>query len=195
MQNAERELAAGELPVGIAAPPQHQRQTWWERAAFRLAVASCMVLTLFTVAEIVARPVGVQVYVGSEYNGILMGWLIFLAWPAVTRSRQHLIVDFFVGMMSRRVKLGIEWLTSLLMLIYLAALIYFSTKLALANWHNGVRTQGILRTPIAYPQIAMLVGLLLTWITQVALFLRDSRNFFTRGPLPEPESTGVGSAL
>lgn len=163
------------------------RFAWFERAAFWVAMASCILLLLFTLAEIVARPLGVQVYVGGEYNGMLMGWLIFFALPVVTRSRQHLIVDFFQGMMGSRGKAIINWLGALLMAIYVAALLYFCAKLALASWNNNIRTQGILRTPIFYPQLGMVVGLTLMWISSLFVLIGETRGLARpRAPESQP---------
>lgn len=163
------------------------RFAWFERAAFWVAMASCILLLLFTLAEIAARPLGIQVYVGGEYNGMLMGWLIFLALPVVTRARQHLIVDFFHGMMGPRGKAIVNWLGALLMAVYIAALLYFCTKLAIASWNGSIRTQGILRTPIFYPQLGMVVGLGLMWISSLLVLVHETRTlgrFQAKEPSP-----------
>jgi TRAP-type C4-dicarboxylate transport system permease small subunit len=61
------------------------------------------------------------------------------------------------------------------MVIYVAALLYFCTKLAVASWNNSIRTQGILRTPIFYPQLGMVVGLALMWISSLLVLVNESR--------------------
>lgn len=161
------------------------RFAWFERAAFWVAMASCILLLLFTLAEIAARPLAVQVYVGGEYNGMLMGWLIFFALPVVTRARQHLIVDVFHGMMGARGKAIINWLGALLMVIYVAALLYFCSKLTIASWNNNIRTQGILRTPIVYPQVGMVIGLALMWISALLVLVSETRALAR----PKPEAS------
>lgn len=159
-----------------------RRFAWFERAAFWVAMASCVFLLLFTLAEIVARPLGVQVYVGSEYNGMLLGWLIFFALPVVTRARQHLIVDFFHTMMGVRGKRAIDWIAALLMVVYVAALLYFCCKLTLASWNDGIKTQGLLRTPVVYPQIGMILGLGMMWLSALLTLVEQSRLLFGAGP-------------
>lgn len=154
------------------------RFAWFERAAFWVAMASCLLLLLFTLAEIAARPLGVQIYVGGEYNGMLMGWLIFFALPVVTRSRQHLIVDFFHTMMGPRAKALVSWVGALLMAVYVAALLYFCAKLALQSWNSNIRTQGILRTPVFWPQAGMVLGLVLMWFSSLVVFLGETRALF-----------------
>jgi len=158
------------------------RFAWFERAAFWVAMASCLLLLAFTLGEIAARPLGIQIYVGGEYNGMLMGWLIFFALPVVTRARQHLIVDVFHGMLGRRGKAAINWLAALLMLVYVGALLYFCTKLAIASWNNSIRTQGILRTPIFYPQLGMVVGLSLMWLSSLLVFVEECRRLLRPSP-------------
>jgi len=166
---------------------QDPRFAWFERAAFWIAMASCILLLLFTLAEIAARPLGVQVYVGGEYNGMLMGWLIFFALPVVTRARQHLIVDVFHAMLGARGKAVVTWLGALLMAVYVAALLYFCTKLAIASWNNNIRTQGILRTPIFYPQLGMVVGLSLMWLSTLLVLVGTTRDFLRpRAKEPRP---------
>ena len=157
------------------------RFAWFERAAFWIAMGSCLLLLLFTLAEIAARPMGVQIYVGGEYNGMLMGWLIFFALPVVTQARQHLIVDFFHTMMGRRAKAVVNWIGALLMVLYVAALLYFCAKLALQSWNNNIRTQGILRTPVFWPQAGMILGLTLMWVSSVVVAVKETRSLFGRG--------------
>ncbi len=152
----------------------------FERASFWIAMTSCILLFLFTMAEIVARPLGVQVYVGSEFGGMVLGWLIFFALPVVTRSRQHLIVDFFQGMMGARTKAIVSWLGSLLMVVYVAALLYFCCKLTLSSWNGKIMTQGVLRTPMVYPQIGMVLGLALMWLSSLLVLVGDTRQLFRR---------------
>ncbi len=154
------------------------RFAWFERASFWIAMASCVLLLLFTLAEIAARPLGIQVYVGGEYNSMLMGWLIFFALPVVTRARQHLVVDFFNAMLGHRGRAVISWLGALIMVIYVAALLYFCAKLTLQSWNNNIRTQGILRTPVVWPQLGMVLGLLLMWISSVIVLLGETRDLF-----------------
>lgn len=154
------------------------RFAWFERAAFWIAMASCLLLLLFTLAEIAARPLGVQIYVGGEYNGMLMGWLIFFALPVVTKARQHLIVDFFHTMLGPRAKAAVSWTGALLMAIYVAALLYFCAKLALQSWNSNIRTQGILRTPVFWPQAGMVLGLALMWISSLIVLAGESLALF-----------------
>lgn len=156
------------------------RFAWFERAAFWIAMASCILLLLFTLAEIAARPLGIQVYVGGEYNGMLMGWLIFFALPVVTRARQHLIVDFFHAMLGARGRALVNWIGALLMVVYVAALLYFCAKLTLQSWNNNIRTQGILRTPVVWPQLGMVLGLFLMWVSSVVQLVGETRGLFRR---------------
>lgn len=162
-------------------PVPDPKFNWMERAAFWVAMASCILLTGFTLAEIAARVVGVQFYIAGEFNGMLMAWLIFFALPVVTKARQHLVVDFFLGMMSPRVRQVIGWIGALLMVIYVAALLYFCTKLALASWKNNVRSIGMLRTLVVYPQAGMVLGLTLMWISSVIVLVKESCGLFRRG--------------
>ncbi len=168
-------------------PRRDPKFAWFERAAFWIAMTSCLLLAAFTLAEIAARPLGIQVHVGGEYNGMLMGWLIFFALPVVTRARQHLIVDFFHGMMSPRWRAIVNWLGTLLMVIYVAALLYFCTKLTIASWNNSIKTQGILRTPIVYPQAGMVLGLALMWLSSLLAFIAECRRLFGRAPALEAQ--------
>ena len=166
-------------------PQREPRFAWFERAAFWVSITSCLLLTAFTLAEIAARPLGVQIHVGGEFNGMLMGWLIFFALPVVTRARQHLIVDFFHGMMSPRIRRAVTWLGALLMPLYVAALLYFCSKLAIASWNNSIMTQGVLRTPVVYPQAGMVLGLALMWVSSLLVFIEECRRLFGRAAATE----------
>ena len=109
--------------------------------------------------------------------GDMLG-LIFFALPVVTRARQHLIVDFFHTMMGPRAKALVSWVGALLMAVYVAALLYFCAKLALQSWNSNIRTQGILRTPVFWPQAGMVLGLVLMWISSLVILFGETRTLF-----------------
>ena len=147
-----------------------------ERTAQVIAIGACVLLALFTWSEVVGRALRIRFDLASQFNGYLLAWLIFFSLPAVTRLRQHIAADFLLEYMSPNLRLWLRFIGGVLMVFYVAVLLYLCADLAATNWQNDVRAQGILRTPVFYPQLGMLVGLGLMWIVALLTALRDGRD-------------------
>ena len=131
-----------------------------DRALFGLACLAGFAILVLQLAEIVMRLGGGSLPFVSETTGFLMAALTFLALPEVTRQRTHLTADFVVLMMSEAMRRRVELVVApALSAVYVAALIYTLWGLASDSWLDGVRSEGITRTPLWIPQGILLFGL------------------------------------
>ena len=144
-----------------------------ERLAQFYAAGCLVVLFSLLLIEVACRMLRIEFYWGSELSGILMAWLTVFCLPWLTRNRAHLSTDIATALMPKPVQRGLRVLGYLLMLAYLGALIWYCGDLALKNYNSGVRDAGILRMPLAIVQFGVVIGLVLTFVSQVLVLLHE----------------------
>lgn len=142
-----------------------------ETAALAIGALSCGLLTILTILDIGLRPLNITFHVAGEMSGFLMAWLIFLTLPTVSRSRQHITADVFLSRFPPAVRRGFGRISDVTALLYVSALVWICGELTLSSLADNLRSQGILRTPIAIPQIGMMLGLALLWLRHAAFVL------------------------
>lgn len=139
--------------------------TGWFHAA---AAVSCILIFILTALEVLLRFLGVRFSLSYEYCGFLLGALVFLMLPAVTVDGDHISV-VNVGPERKgtldRLRYGSRVLVTIL---YLAALIYLCGITTLKSFDDGIRTQGVMLTPLYIPQTSMIIGLVATVALYVA---------------------------
>ena len=146
-----------------------------ETAALAAGALSCGLLAILTILDIGLRPLNITFHVAGEMSGFLMAWLIFLTLPTVSRCRQHIAADIVVSRFPPPVRRVFERIGDVAALLYVSALVGICAELTLASLADNLRSQGILRTPIAIPQIGMMLGLALLWLRHAAVVLVQPR--------------------
>ncbi|ANK80850.1 MAG: hypothetical protein TEF_08620 [Rhizobiales bacterium NRL2] len=131
-----------------------------DRLALIVGGLAVVVILVLVLAEITVRAAGSGLPFTSEYSSLAMAWLIFLPLAEVTRRRTHIAADFLVERMNPR--LG-AWVTalgaSLFLVLYVAALFYVGWTVTANSFAENIRSQGLMMTPLFYPQVGMMVGL------------------------------------
>lgn len=144
-----------------------------ERLA-QLYSSACLVLLLsLLLIEVVCRTLRIEFFWGSELSGILMAWLTVFCLPWITRNRSHLSADVAVSSFPAGLRRVFRYLGYIAMLGYLAALIWYCGDLALKNYDTGARDAGILRLPLSILQFGVVVGLVLTFLSQCLAMMRE----------------------
>ncbi|WP_431855393.1 TRAP transporter small permease [Azospirillum sp.] len=161
-----------------------------ETAALVIGALSCGLLTILTILDIGLRPLNVAFHVAGEMSGFLMAWLIFFSLATVSRTRQHIAADFFVSRFPPAVQRGFERVGDAAALLYVSALVYICGELTMTSLADDLRSQGILRTPIAIPQLGMMLGLALLWLRHAAFVFRHAK-----APDPAPPHSLPVSAV
>ncbi|MEQ9243659.1 TRAP transporter small permease [Roseovarius indicus] len=152
-----------------------------ERAGVFASAALLIVLFGLLLTDVILRWLHVEFYWGSEGGGLLMAWMIFLALPMVMRTRGHIATDFVVAHLPDGVKAVLRMAGHVLMIAYLACLVWYCADLAHSNWQGGARFQGILRLPMYLVQSGILVGLLLMLLSEILILYEEARAFGRRG--------------
>lgn len=144
-----------------------------DRLGLAVGWASAVAILVLVLAEIAVRAAGRGLPFTSEYSSLLMAWLIFFPLAEVTRRHTHISADFLVERMGPRLKAWVAALGAALTLaIYVGLLGYVAWTVTANSIADDVRSQGLMRTPLAYPQIGMCVGLAIMQLRALAELVR-----------------------
>jgi TRAP-type C4-dicarboxylate transport system permease small subunit len=147
-----------------------------ERATIWIGCACVVIIFLLSVADIVLRAVSVEFFLAGEANGILMAWMIFLTLAIVTRTRSHMSLDFLERLIPVWLSTGFRFFGYVVMLGYVAVLTWYCAQLTWSSYVNDVRSSSILRWPVIYAQMGVLIGLALMAVTQFLVLIGDLRS-------------------
>jgi TRAP-type C4-dicarboxylate transport system permease small subunit len=123
------------------------------------AVLACVLIFILTTLEVLLRLLGFKFSLSYEYCGFLLGALVFFMLPAATAENGHIAVI-------KVDPVGGGWLTRIrhasivvLTVAYFGGLIYLCGLTTLKSFQDGIRTQGVMLTPLYIPQTSMIIGL------------------------------------
>jgi TRAP-type C4-dicarboxylate transport system permease small subunit len=149
-----------------------------ETVSLILSGVCCALLATLSLLDVFFRTLDVKFFIATDTGGFLMGWLIFFALPAVTRSRDHIKVDFLIRMLGEQRRVWFVVFGNTATLVYMGVLIWLCGTLAYDAWADQIRAQGILRIPTFYPFAGIVFGFALAFISQamaLAELMRDGR--------------------
>ena len=167
------------MMVGEAGPVNRFKK-FSEQACLAISLFFLVMLFAIVLIDVVLRSMRIEFYWASEGGTILMAWLIFFTLPLVNRQRTHISTDFLVARFPGWLRLVTNLAGQVLMLAYLLILSLLCFELARRNLIGDARSQGILRVPLYFMQIGVVVGLVLTIVSQVLVIFEDVSLFRQR---------------
>lgn len=175
---------SGPPQVALGAPVLRPPLNLLERISLWLAAACCTLIASLAAADIVLRPLRVEFFWASEGVGILMAWTVFLALPAVTRQESHISLEFIGSIVGPRLLRALQIAGYLLMLVYIAVIAWFCARMAWNSYVTDLRSASILRLPVVYSQLGVVIGLVILSITQCMMLVRAMMR--RGGPVAHP---------
>lgn len=134
---------------------------WLDRIPLALAGAALALIVVMVTSDIITRSAGYSLLFANEYGEYLMAASVFLALPAVTLARAHLAAEFLVVRCGPRTRTLLRLLSDIVLFVYALALFGIALRMVWVSYAQGLRSQGLMMTPLFVPQTAMLLGLLL----------------------------------
>lgn len=176
------EIGSSSQGKGLAGPSELQtpdtifRPNLLERAMLGIGCVCAVMIFGFSMADIVLRSASIEFFLAGEANAILLAWMIFLAMAYATRTRSHISLEFLDGVLPEWLRTVIRFFGYLVMLGYIAVLSWYCGQLAWTSYMNEVRSSSILRWPVIYAQMGVLVGLAVMAVTQCLILVADLRS-------------------
>ena len=160
--------------------PVNRFNKFSEQACLAISLFFLVMLFAIVLIDVVLRSIRIEFYWASEGGTILMAWLIFFTLPLVNLQRTHISTDFLVASLPGWLRSVTNLAGQVLMLAYLLILSLLCFELARRNLIGDARSQGILRVPLYFMQIGVVVGLVLTIVSQVLVIFEDVSLFRQR---------------
>jgi len=126
------------------------------------AMVACVLIFVLTTLEVLLRLAGLKFSLSYEYCGFLLGALVFFMLPAVTIDDDHIsVIKAETGAKGLFARLRYASIL-LITLAYFGGLIYLCGITTLKSFQDGIKTQGVMLTPLYIPQLSMIIGLAVT---------------------------------
>ena len=105
--------------------------------------------------------------IADEYAGYFCVGMTFLGGAFALESGSFIKVDLFYMHFKGRWKLIADYISCFSALAFLACLLYFCTSLVVQSYQGNVVSIFISRTPLAFPQSTMIIGIAIMMVVLI----------------------------
>lgn len=137
-----------------------------------LALMILIMVNVFT-RYVMVNPLSI----GEEYGGFMLVGITCIGLAYAWKARSHVRVEFIINKlpvkMKRRLRLG----TLVCAMLFTVFFAYASYALVCESFMFGARTMSWLRTPVAWPQMMILIGAVLMCLQLVAEIIKHIQKF------------------
>lgn len=139
-----------------------------------------LALSVIVTIETIARKVfSFSIQGADELGGYALALGSTLAFSLAIIGRNHIRVDVFHEMFSRRVKAGLNWLSITMLAVFALVIALVSIKVLRETLEYGSTAQTPWATPLIYPQGLWYAGFLLFMLVAIAYAVRASYLLFS----------------
>jgi TRAP-type C4-dicarboxylate transport system permease small subunit len=133
---------------------------WFSHHVSGLLMAwSIFVLMLMVLVEVVTRYIMNQpLSLADEYGGYMLVAITMIGLAYTWKEKGHIYVDLVVNRLPASLKMKFRLATLLLALILSVLLVVASWELVSQSFLFGARSGSWLRTPLAWPQMTLILG-------------------------------------
>lgn len=130
-----------------------------ERVSGQLMAWSIFVLMVLVLVEVVTRYLLNQpLSVAEEYGGYLLVAMTMIGLAYTWKEKGHISVDLLVSRLPERVRLRLRAATLLLAAALTVLLVAAGMRMVSQSFLFGTRSGSWLRTPLAWPQMIVVLG-------------------------------------
>lgn len=115
--------------------------------------------------------------IAEEYGGFLLVAVTCMGLAYAWQQRSHVRVEFLIKNLPVRVQRVMRLFTLLLAFIFTGAMTYAAYELVSYSFMFGTRSGSWLRTPVAWPQITIIIGAALLFLQLIAELIVAVKRF------------------
>ena len=135
----------------------------WRDISSRLVDGAACLLMLALLASVslgvLFRALGSPLVWSDEMAQYLLVWTGFAGWMIATRNGNHIRINVFIDMLPRQARLGVEIVIQLAMLLFAAALLWYSPSVIQRNlsieWVSLPITAALLYIPVPIAALSL----------------------------------------
>ena len=144
-------------------------RAWLERVLGAIAGSVLFAMMLLTAVDVVGRYIFNRPVTGAfEVTEMMLAALIYCGLPLVSKQREHIVIDTFDPMMSRRVKRGLDVIADVICAATLGGVGFLIFRRAARVAEYG-DTTNVLKLPLA--PVAYLMGTMIVVAALIHLWL------------------------
>lgn len=138
------------------------------------AAVAMLMAGLFTGYEVIVRHFFKSPTVWTyDVSIMIMLWFSFLVAAQALRHDHHIKVDILINLMKENIRAPLDVLSSFVVTIYAAVLMFFMTQTCWHSYVTGEQTITLLQTPVWIIQLGMVLGSVLLVLQSIVLLGRN----------------------
>lgn len=115
--------------------------------------------------------------VGDEYGGFCLVAITCLGLAYAWQTRSHVRVEFIIRKLPVRTQRWLRLFTLMLAIIFTGFMVYGAYKLVDISLMFGTRSTSWLRTPLAWPQMTIVIGAGLMFLQLIVEIVKQLKKF------------------
>ena len=142
---------------------------------FVLCVLMALILVEVTTRYVMQNPLSVA----EEYGGYMLVAITYIGLAYTWKKRTHVRVEFVLDKMPRKARLVLRLITVFIAAVFSVFMVVASVQLVQESLLFGDRSGSWLRTPLAWPQMALIVGSVLLFLQLFVEIIKAVHNIKT----------------
>jgi len=111
--------------------------------------------------------------ISDEYGGFCLVAITCLGLAYAWKTRSHVRVEFIIKKLSVQKQRWLRLLTLLLAIVFTGFMVYGAIKLVSISLMFGTRSTSWLRTPVAWPQMTIIIGAILIFLQLIVEIIKQ----------------------
>lgn len=133
-----------------------------------------MALVLLVMVDVTSRYVMQDpLAISDEYGGFCLVAITCIGLAYAWKTRSHVRVEFIVKKLSVRNQRWLRLFTLFLAIVFTGFMVYGAFKLVSISLMFGTRSTSWLRTPVAWPQMTIVIGAILIFFQLVVEIIKQ----------------------
>ncbi len=133
-----------------------------------------MALMILVMVDVISRYVMQNpLAISDEYGGFCLVAITCIGLAYAWKTRSHVRVEFIIKKLPVRKRQWLRLFTLLLAIVFTGFMVYGAIKLVSISLMFGTRSTSWLRTPVAWPQMTIVIGAILMFLQLIVEIIKQ----------------------
>ena len=133
-----------------------------------------MALMILVMVDVISRYVMQNpLAISDEYGGFCLVAITCIGLAYAWKTRSHVRVEFIIKKLPVRMRQWLRLFTLLLAIVFTGFMVYGAIKLVSISLMFGTRSTSWLRTPVAWPQMTIVIGAILMFLQLIVEIIKQ----------------------
>ena len=133
-----------------------------------------MALMILVMVDVISRYVMHDpLAISDEYGGFCLVAITCIGLAYAWKTRSHVRVEFIIKRLPVRMRQWLRLFTLFLAIVFTGFMVYGAIKLVSISLMFGTRSTSWLRTPVAWPQMTIVIGAILMFLQLIVEIIKQ----------------------